>query len=545
MKKRLITLTLSAVLACSLAACGNVTNTGSSAADEEQGGSSIESEDLSEGESENAPDDSAFADASDESRGPALLGVHTERVYESEWSDELDQPMASRTYSTVSLDEGSASYFPELQSSLDELNREKEHRSQETYDELLGFAREDAANYTDSYIEHETTEEVKVRRADTRVLSLLYNGFYYGGGAHGSYFYWGENFDTKTGKKLELSDVITDMDALPQLVQEQLDIYWGDVGFYEGLDLKEFFSDPDHMISWTLDYNGVTIFFNPYDIAPYASGSQNITILFADHPELFDMQYQTAADRFGVELSFENQFYFDLDNDGTEEVVLISGSRDEYGHYTMQTISVNGHWYEDETDGYSIDPVFLHTADGTSYLYLQNDMDNDWEKITVFDLSSGDTQKIDTIFAGKHTLESDEPGYYPIEEAITDPEHFYLDTHTELLSTVTGTRPYHVGENGMPVSEQNYYDLVWPIELTFRQNIELELADPETCEPAGMVSVEAGTRASYIRTDGEKYAYLLLPDGRMIRAEVVLKDWERFVQDININDLFDGIVFAG
>lgn len=554
MKKRWFAYLLAAVMMTGMTACGSNGATDLSVTDtaQEEGSSlsvdSASDEDgqgESEGEMEGESEGYAFGDADEENRGPGLLSVHTSSMFDSEWSDEYDKLLASATYSVVELGGESAAAFPALAESLQELNEQKKFNSEETYEEVLTFAREDIQNDTDNYTEHQTTETVAVRRADTRVLSLLYENLYYAGGAHGSYFYFGENFDTKTGKKLKLADVVTDMDALPALVSEQLDIYYGEVGFYDDLNLEEYFRDSEQEISWTLDYNGITIFFNPYDIAPYASGVQNVTILFADHPDLFAMQYQNAADRYAVQLSFEKPYYFDVNSDGTEEVILVSGATDEYGAYATQSISVNEHWYEDEIYTYSIDPVFFHTADGNSYLYIQNSLDNDWRMITVYDLTSGDVEKVDSVYAGWHDIIADGPVYYPIQDVITDPEQFVLDIHTELLSTQTGSRWYSVGENGMPVSDQKWYDLTMPIDLTLKQDLDVTLVDSKTGEELGTRTVGTGTVVQYFRTDNEKYAYLLLPDHTIARIEVEIVDWERSVQGTSIYDLFDGIIFAG
>ena len=55
----------------------------------------------------------------------------------------------------------------------------------------------------------ERTRDIFVRRADSRVVSLLELGSSYTGGVHGSYGSGGTNFDARTGKQLALSDVTT------------------------------------------------------------------------------------------------------------------------------------------------------------------------------------------------------------------------------------------------------------------------------------------------------------------------------------------------
>ena len=52
----------------------------------------------------------------------------------------------------------------------------------------------------------ESKHDVYVRRADTLATSLLEYSSSYEGGAHGMYGVWGRNYDSKTGKELELMD---------------------------------------------------------------------------------------------------------------------------------------------------------------------------------------------------------------------------------------------------------------------------------------------------------------------------------------------------
>ena len=80
-----------------------------------------------------------------------------------------------------------------------------------------------------------------------------------------------------SGKELTLADVINDKEKLTEAVSEQLDKHWSDADLNESIDIAELIDD-ETAVSWTLDYNGITIYFMPYSIASYASGAQIVTV---------------------------------------------------------------------------------------------------------------------------------------------------------------------------------------------------------------------------------------------------------------------------
>ena len=61
--------------------------------------------------------------------------------------------------------------------------------------------------------------EIRVLRADSRIVSFWDMDSSYVGGAHGSYYAHGVNFDPASGKRLALSDVVTDLEAVYQYVE--------------------------------------------------------------------------------------------------------------------------------------------------------------------------------------------------------------------------------------------------------------------------------------------------------------------------------------
>lgn len=108
------------------------------------------------------------------------------------------------------------------------------------------------------------------------VLSIATDLYEYVGGAHGMTYREGFTFSLKDGKQLTLDDLLHSSDAakkkLDQMLQKETDADNFNFGFN---GLKE---DPDFYVS----ENGLTVFFQIYEITSYAMGFPTYTFSFAD-----------------------------------------------------------------------------------------------------------------------------------------------------------------------------------------------------------------------------------------------------------------------
>lgn len=133
------------------------------------------------------------------------------------------------------------------------------------------------------------------------MLSYLLEWNEYCGGVHPSSYYEGFNLDVKTGAAISLDQVVSDIPALKALVMEKLLAEYGEDAFYTDLDalLADYFAwDEEAEIyrpSWTLGEESLTIWFSPYEIAPYAAGLLQAEIRFDEAPELFTGEHLPAA----------------------------------------------------------------------------------------------------------------------------------------------------------------------------------------------------------------------------------------------------------
>lgn len=108
----------------------------------------------------------------------------------------------------------------------------------------------------------------------------------YEGGAHGMTSVVWQSFDPATGRRLRLSDLATGapMDSLRVLGERAFRV---SKGLPSGVDLKNQgwfwetgrFALPDN---FGVTRDGLVFHWNPYDIAPYASGSSTITLPWSE-----------------------------------------------------------------------------------------------------------------------------------------------------------------------------------------------------------------------------------------------------------------------
>ena len=142
------------------------------------------------------------------------LFVETRRSYDGEWQDQRCLLRSRWDGLYVPVDG-----WDTLKDGLDQYNAEVSQETGERFKENLSLVREDPP---ESGQEYYIEREIRVQRADSRIVSFWDMDSSYVGGAHGSYYAHGVNFDPDSGKRLALSDVVTDLEAVYQYVKEDV-----------------------------------------------------------------------------------------------------------------------------------------------------------------------------------------------------------------------------------------------------------------------------------------------------------------------------------
>ena len=567
MKFRKVAVVLLSALLVGLAGCGQEEGVTSVSAE-----SSVSSEQISSEmqESSEASDSAEASDTtgtveqngqegwtSDDRDALDLLGVLCERKHLNQWDDSLGEygmDTAYVDYNLITLSEEDAAKYPKLSEALARMNLSRVESFQENFTRLS----EDAGYYREQMGPEQCSimfplfdkDYFSVARADERVLSLRSDYSGYGGGAHGYYAAGGYNLDTATGKILTWEDVFTDVNRIPEIVDGLIEDKYDTEYFFVDVEqyLRESLQQEEMTISWLIDYTGVTIYFNPYEIASYADGLITAKISFAEYPDLFNPYYTEVPTAYAVgeiQDSFSER-YWDVDGDGRDETIraYVTASCDEEGApYDAITIGVNDHEQTFDIYGYVFDYYLIHNQDGRSYLYVESMMENDYTSVHLYELKVGEVSLSDE-YGGSLSSVVDNDGANYREWILTDPSCFTMDVRTNLLSTIPAFNDVQISPEGKFIECNKEYYYQADYKLTAKKAITGVKTDAAGRETGESVTVNAGEKLSFYSTDLETYVTFRVGD-EFVRFYVNWKEWPQTVNGEDIEDLFDDMIFAG
>ncbi len=462
------------------------------------------------------------------------INLETETKFMNKVND--DGIIVSASCTEVSPVQESNRKPTELSASLRKYNANNYEKVKKTYDEYVNLYKKNKSTQKYFY-----DLKVDVIRADTKVVSLLQSENYFSGGTHSNIFYKGIVFDTQTGKELVLEDVLTNTEGLAEKTKEILMNKYEDVVF---VNLDTTLNSGLDKIAWTLTSQGITFYFSPYQIASYENGSFTATILFKNEPDLFNSYYVQTPDEYAMCITNEESIDFDLfDDNKVDKINILKEMADDSISYDTLIVSVNGNEISESEYYFSYDAYIAHTKNG-DYLYAEIMQEDDFRKLLVYDLNSKNPFKVGAL---------ENTGFYEHLEknnslkrrCFADVKTFTLSTRFDILSTYEATRVYHLGDDGMPESDQKYYSIEDDITLKSKRTIEAELLDSKTLEKKGTrIAVLDGTRYHLVRTDGEKYVDATLNDTRAVRLNCQSDVWPQIVNGFDAQEIFDGLKYS-
>ena len=137
----------------------------------------------------------------------------------------------------------------------------------------------------------------EVRHSET-VLTVILDEYLYTGGAHGIPLTYAMTFDIEAETELTLDDVFLDVDEglevvapiaaaqVTEMLGEFADSDWIETG--TATDVEENYA------TWALSEDGIIFYFGAYQVAPYAAGTQMVTIPFADLFEVLEPAFDPS-----------------------------------------------------------------------------------------------------------------------------------------------------------------------------------------------------------------------------------------------------------
>ena len=568
MKKRIISTSLVLTISLLAAACGNKAkeNANALSQNEQQTEAAWQESEQQENEKQTTEKENA-ADSGEEQDENAPLGIYKTELSNSHFemlNDDYYSLYATNQYFLA--DEKTTLRYPELADALMQLKEQKEHNFDMATESLL-----DSQQFmieTESYpIDLTDYTECRVLRADNVLFSFIETNENYYGGAHGMYSVAGYAFDVDTGKNLSFTDIVVDETKIRDLIAEKLDEEYGDIFFddiHTLIDQYDFNS-----LCWSISYFDVTLYFNPYDLGPYASGSQQVVLPFSEYADLFDEKYLSVPEQFVTQLSEYEQFCLDVNGDGKNEDIGLSSKYLEDDCLSV-LISVDGKETDSDSRSYRID-TYLIKVQNKVYLYLFEHHENDYVTLKVYDFAKEDFVENDNanlyIPEKSNFEERDNISFCESTGPVfSNPGKVRMASRLETLSTYQGTKEYHVNESGMLVTDDDYYDVEVSFLIKTLEDIPCQIVSGEEMNTSESGTIPAGTFVKIISATEDKvfvveavgyapdenndmYGFYEDDNTKYNTEEIFcIQLDEEFGNTLNGRDvweLFDGLMYAG
>lgn len=326
------------------------------------------------------------------------------------------------------------------------------------------------------------TTEMTVNRADSTVVSFLAHNEYYFGGVHPNYSYWGYNYDTASGRELTLLGILSEA-ASKNNYRKLTDAIETEVCAKTSQpEILDFSVLPDMIatdgLPFTIDYQGITVYINPYVIGPYAAGYFEVHLSFKKYGDLFTDAYRKVPASYMLATN-GYQYAYDVDSDGEYEDMHAPESN------ALAVTSM----------------VMVHNTDGKNYLYMYYAEEGFAGMNHVYEITGEQeytyVASVDGVFLPVVN--------YGAKAACTvaDPQDLWIEAGHCVLGVTFEKAAYHINEDGVPVRHSRYFIVSYPSEedITLKQDMIFQLVDSETDMPVENVLLPQGSVLHLYRTD--------------------------------------------
>jgi len=473
----------------------------------------------------------------------SLISVMLGDKYIDEWNE--NGVIQNVTWNKLKLSEDDEKKFPEIKKAFDKFNDEALNDAKLLMDELTEAAKHlEGDEYNPLCLEGQS--KVYLLRADTMIISLLEDVFVHSGGVHPNYYYITSNFNPQTGEKLGLTDVIPSIDDLPDILERKLNIKYDDYITFGTNELQEIFNKySSENYSWTLDYQGVTFWFSPYEIASYAAGPLSVKIYFDEEPYIFNEEYTKAPENYGMMIPMRQKIDFDLNSDDDKkDCIEIDTMLDQYGSYSMLSVTVNDKTYTDDINyAYDFDVYLAHVGD-KNYIYSDSFSDNDYHIFCTWDINGNAPRMTQELYGTEIDYEYIEEGYEDgtvYRRAFNNPENLILETRFDILGTRGATAAYKIDEtNGIPKMTDDSYTFNYGHDVKTIIPLEAEiLPDMKKTE------IPIGTSLIPYQTDGTSFVDLKDENGKIVRLSIDVSEWPKLINGIPEVECFEELLYVG
>ena len=406
-----------------------------------------------------------------------------------------------------------------------------------------------------------------VLRADENVVS--YEQFYddYYGGTHGYHSYAGFTFDTKTGKKLDLYDVITGEESVKAgIIQELKNKYASEDGLVENNtpeeDADAFFEyvdskDQSGAVAWSLSADRLNIYYNPYNIGSWALGIVSVSLPFEKYPDAVKEEYKMGTSDYAVKIGIYADYSADIYNDGSfSDVSVYPDGTDDYanGALRIQIQDENGQVTSrvfDDMYYFTMEAYYVKTGN-RHFLHVFTHSENDWTADNVYEITNGQIRDLGYVEGTpaliRYEYNYNEDSLFTNSEdvaAYNDPGALYLEKTMNAFSTYSGSRHYHVGSSGLLESSDPYVAGPAEIVVTVKKALTVKKTDASGRENGKTEVIPVGTKLYFYMTDNESYVIFRYDGDQYGKVSMYNSDWPQKINGEGLESVLDGLIFAG
>lgn len=389
------------------------------------------------------------------------------------YNEDGSQWLLHGEYDTVAL---SGTGYEALAERIDQWMEEKETSFQSLADEYAGWAEEDEAYEDTDYYRYSFFQEIEAVRIDTQAVSLLETRSDYAGGAHGNYSLNGYTWDAKSGKLLDIEDILKDAggfrEASVNFIMRYLEAEYPEALFPDYGQTVEDIWMRDEGPDWYLDAAGITFIFNPYEIGPYAMGEIRITLPYEEFSSYIKEEYTGLPD-IGmamlpkgqeISLGLEDKicFYQEILDDYAGGPVFVEFNGTEVG---VGTFERTGNAY------------LLKIEDRRKFVILDADYASDDFVTVVYEIADGTLQERDRVDG------------LSLQKGSVNTETLKLYMHLDVIGTYRGAMDYQIGEDGKLLQQKEWFEIAdttspWKVMVT-KKELPVQIEDEEIILPVG------------------------------------------------------------
>ena len=406
-----------------------------------------------------------------------------------------------------------------------------------------------------------------VLRADENVVR--YEQFYddYYGGTHGYHSYAGFTFDTKTGKKLDLYDVITGEESVKAgIIQELKNKYASEDGLVENNtpeeDADAFFEyvdskDQSGAVAWSLGADRLNIYYNPYNIGSWALGIVSVSLPFEKYPDAVKEEYKMGTSDYAVKIGIYADYSADIYNDGSfSDVSVYPDGTDDYANSALriQIQDENGQVTSrvfDDMYYFTMEAYYVKTGN-RHFLHVFTHSENDWTADNVYEITNGQIRDLGYVEGTpaliRYEYNYNEDSLFTNSKdvaAYNDPGALYLEKTMNAFSTYSGSRHYHVGSSGLLESSDPYVAGPAEIVVTVKKALTVKKTDASGRENGKTEVIPVGTKLYFYMTDNESYVIFRYDGDQYGKVSMYNSDWPQKINGEELESVLDGLIFAG